>query len=256
MVHATPLAAWSASLLHREKNVRIEAALELGKLADPAAVPVLVSRLGVEPDFFVGENVVWALVRIGAPSVLPVIAVFQRGAPAARVHAAHALGKLGDARAVPALLAGLRDDDAAVVQKVVCSLGTLRDVRALPPLVAMLAEGGGSGELRGTLSDAVAAFGVAAVPALASLLDALRGDRAGVAVRVEVVEILGQLGVEAAVAPLAAALEDVDWEVRFAAVNALRRVDDAGVVHLLAPLLRDGHPHVSALAARVVRELT
>ena len=46
-----------SDLLHPDKNVRIDAALEIGKRADAAALPALLTRLGDEPDFFVRENV-------------------------------------------------------------------------------------------------------------------------------------------------------------------------------------------------------
>lgn len=253
MVHATPLAAYLANLVHADKNVRIEAALELGTLADPAAVPALVARLGVEPDFFVGENVTWALVRMGGDAVPPVIEVLQHGAAPARLHAAHVLSKLGDVRAVPALLHALRDDTVAVVQKAVYALGVLGDSRALPSLVAMV--GTGDGTLRGVVAESVAAFGAAAVPALDGLLQSPPA-RTEVAIRAEVAEILGTIGVEPVVPVLGALLEDLSWEVRFAAANALRRLDSPHVVGMLMPVVRDVHPHVAALAARVVRELT
>lgn len=253
MVHATPLAANLANLVHMDKNVRIEAALALGTLADPAAVPALVARLGVEPDFFVGENVTWALVRMGADAVLPVVAVLQGGDAAMRLHAAHTLSKLGDARAVPALVDALRDREEAVVQKVVYALGSLADMRALPSLVAMV--GRGEGAFRGAVSEAVGAFGAAAVPALAALLQSPTAQE-GVVLRTEVAEILGTIGVEAVVPVLGVLLDDPAWEVRFAAVNALRRLDSPHVVGLLMPAREDRHPHVAALASRVVRELT
>ena len=123
-------------LLHPDKNVRIEAALEIGKRADPIALPVLLDRLGAEPDFFVRENVTWAVVRMGDAAVLPVIALLANGDAAARFNAAHALSKLADSRAVPALLSTLDDPDPALVQKAAYALGRIRDARALPALVS------------------------------------------------------------------------------------------------------------------------
>lgn len=53
-----------------------------------------------------------------------------------REHAATALGRLGDARAVPSLISALSTDpDASVREHVATALGRLRDGRAVDPLV-------------------------------------------------------------------------------------------------------------------------
>jgi HEAT repeat protein len=231
--------------------VRLEAALELGKLADVHALPALLDRVGTEPDFFVRENVTWALVRMGDAAVLPLIAILERGDTTSRFHAAHTLSKLADVRAVPALLVALDASDSELVQKSVYALGALRDERALPALLARIGET--SGAFRSTLHDAVSAFGVHVVPALLAVL----ADRASaLATKVEVVEILGSIGGSEVIAPLAQALQDDAWEVRFAAVNALRRQSDAATVGTLAPATQDPHPHVRMLATRAMQDLT
>lgn len=245
------LAAWIADLQHLDKNVRIEAALELGKLANVQALPALLDRVGIEPDFFVRENVTWALVRMGDAAVLPLITILERGDHASRLHAAHTLSKLADVRAVPALMATFDASDNALVQKAVYALGALRDERALPALVARI--GDTSGAFRSTLHDAVAAFGAHAVP---SLLAVLADAGNALARKVEVVEILGSIGCSDVMVPLANALKDDAWEVRFAAVNALRRQSDAATVGTLAPATQDPHPHVRLLATRAMQDLT
>lgn len=245
------LAAWMADLQHLDKNVRIEAALELGKLADVQALPALLDRVGTEPDFYVRENVTWALARMGNAAVSPLITILERGDTASRFHAAHTLSKLGDARAVPALLAALDASDSELVQKSVYALGALRDERALPALVARIGET--SGAFRSTLHDAVAAFGAHAVP---TLLAVLADADSALARKVEVVEILGSIGGSEVMAPLAHALQDDAWEVRFAAVNALRRQSDAATVGTLASATQDPHPHVRLLATRAMQDLT
>jgi HEAT repeat protein len=240
-----------ADLLHPDKNVRIEAALEIGKLADAAAVPVLVERLGAEPDFFVRENVTWALVRMGDASVLPVIAALQGDDTGARYHAAHTLSKLADARAVPALLEALASPDVMLVQKAMYALGSIGDVRALPALIGRV--GADNGELRSTLHDAVAAFGDAAIPALEARLAA---HETPVAVSVEAAEILGSIGGSAVIDPLGEALRSEHWEVRFAAVNALFRQADPRTGPVLSLAIADAHPHVRMLATRAMQALT
>jgi HEAT repeat protein/GNAT superfamily N-acetyltransferase len=244
---ATPMATLIADLQHPDKNVRIEAALEIGKVADLSALPVLLTRLGAEPDFFVRENVTWAIVRMGDAAVLPLIALLGGDDESARFNAAHTLSKLADDRAVPALLALLDDVSPALVQKAVYALGRIGDVRALPPLVARV--GVGTRELRSTVNEALEAFGERAVAALVGRLD--DGDGA---VRVELTEILGVIGGAEAARALAIALQDAAWEVRFAAVNALRHVHDAAATDALTVANSDAHPHVRMLAARIIAD--
>jgi beta-lactamase regulating signal transducer with metallopeptidase domain len=55
-----------------------------------------------------------------------------------REHAASALGKLGDRRAVPALIETLRDENAVVREHAATALGTLGDKRAVQPLTDAL----------------------------------------------------------------------------------------------------------------------
>jgi HEAT repeat protein len=234
--------------LHPDKNVRIEAALEIGKLADPAALPALLERLGAEPDFFVRENVTWAVVRMGDAAVLPVVALLQEGDVASRFNAAHTLSKLADARAVPALLTTLDDPDPALVQKAAYALGRIRDVRALPALVSRV--GVGPRELRASVSEAVEAFGDAAVP---ELLAAFHGN--AVEVRVDSAEILGAIGGVAAVDALVSALADDAWEVRFAAVNALRESLTPTSVAGLERAVSDLHASVRMLAGRILTDM-
>ena len=236
-----------AELQHPDKNVRIESALAIGKLADPSALPALLERLGAEPDFFVRENVTWAVVRLGDVGVLPLIELLRGADESFRFNAAHALSKLADARAVPALVSLLDDPSPALVQKAVYALGRIGDARALPMLVARV--GVGSRELRSTVNEALEAFGAMAVPLLIGRLD--DGDRA---VRVELTEILGVIGGAAAARALAVALQDQAWEVRFAAVNALRHVDDAAATTALTTATSDAHPQVRMLATRMVSD--
>ncbi len=57
-----------------------------------------------------------------------------------RMNAARALGKLGNLRAVRALMNLLRDEDASVRSNAAEALGEVRDARAIPALQAMLGD--------------------------------------------------------------------------------------------------------------------
>jgi HEAT repeat protein len=238
---------WIVKLQDPDKNVRLKAVLALGESADTSTLDALLARLGTEPDFFVGDNLIWAIVRMGDAAVLPVIALLGDPSAEVRFRAAHTLSKLADARAVDGLLTALDDADVSVGQKAIYALGRIADPSALPGLVAKL--GGGSRENRATLQDALAAFGDAAVQPLTAMLKSADAN-----VRVDVTEILGSIGGSAVSDGLATALSDVDWQVRFAAVNALRGVVDPAVRPALVGASRDEHPHVRVLAMRLLEE--
>ncbi len=240
-------AALVLALEDLDKNVRIRTALALGELADAQTLPALLARFRSEPDFFVRDQLVWSVVRMGAQAVPDVIALLDDRESAVRYLAAHTLSKFADARAVDALQRALDDDDPLVAQKATYALGRIRDVRALPALVRRL--GSGSGESRTTLHDALAAFGETGLPFLLPLL-----ETAETAVRVDAVELLGAVGGSSAVALLSRATTDADWEVRFAAVNALGSAADSVARGALESATRDVHAHVRILAARLVEQ--
>jgi HEAT repeat protein len=237
-----------SDLQHPDKNVRLDAAMAFGTGAVPSAVGPLVASLATEPDFFVRETIVWALVRIGTPSVDAVGALLLHADAAVRTQAAHALSKLGDTRAAPMLRHALSDTSTAVVQKAAYSLGVLKDVKAIPALVALLEHE--SPELRNAVRDALTALGEAVV---SPLTDVISGTASSTLARVAAVEALGDTGGELIFAPLQLALSDTAWEVRFAAVQALRMQDDLRVLSMLQLATADAHPHVRLLASRVER---
>ena len=237
-----------SDLHHPDKNVRLDAAMALGTGAEPGAVGALASSLATEPDFFVRETIVWALVRIGTPSVDAVSALLLHADAAVRTQAAHALSKLGDTRVSPMLRRALCDTSTAVVQKAAYALGVLKDMTAIPALVALLEHE--APELRNAVRDALTALGEAAVPPLKAMIS---GTAASTPARVASVESLGDIGGELIFAPLQIAMCDTAWEVRFAALQALRMQDDPRVASMLQPATTDAHPHVRLLASRVQR---
>lgn len=241
------LPALLAQLSDPDKNARLRAVMALGQSGDPAALPVLLDRLRAEPDFFVRDNMSWAIASCGAVAVEPLIALLEDELPTVRYQAAHALSKLRDARAVPALLATLHDADADVALKAVYALGRIGDVRALPALTQEI--GSGSRERRTRREEALEAFGEDAIPHVSAML-----THADTAVRVEVVEVLGVIGGERAADAIAQALSDASWEVRFSALNALRGQRHASAREAFERGTRDEHAHVRALASRLLQE--
>lgn len=201
-------------LRHPDSNLRSQAALSLGKLDDSDALKLLIDALCTEPNLYVREDMTWAIVRKGDAALLPLIDLLRDPNPAARHHAAHVLGKIGDARAVEALIRALHDSDDSVVLKVVFALGQIADSRAIPALMGVL--GHENADVQSTLATVLEGFGAAAVPALAQALTHQRWP-----VREQAADILGLIGSKDAEPVLVAALQDVHWQVRFAAVTAL-----------------------------------
>ena len=145
-------------------NDRFYAMKILETIADESAVPTLISVLGIEVSG-VGAMASNALAwRVGAPAIDELLKAAADGNPEKRRNAINALGQIKNERVVPALFAGLKDDNLRVrrtaLEKIVkytgadishllitafddpelkyeaaVALGEKRDVRALPILI-------------------------------------------------------------------------------------------------------------------------
>lgn len=123
------------------KEERLWAAIRaLGELKDPRAVEPLVTLLNddkVYEEMLARE----ALVKIGKPSVEPLIALFTDKSPEKKNKwgAALALGEIEDSRAFETLVFALKDkDDYGLRRMVAQALGEIRNIRAVQPLIAAL----------------------------------------------------------------------------------------------------------------------
>jgi HEAT repeat protein len=224
------------------KSLRIRAALDLGTLADPAAVEDLVAVLCADPDFFVRETVIWSLVRFGEAAVTPLISRLRDPSACARMSAAHALGKIGNPRAVDPLIAVLTDSDLEVVARAAYALGQIGDARAGPALVRVL--GHDDRELESTLVGVLERFSRSVIE---PLIGALAHENWRT--REQAADVLRVIGAQSAAPALARLLEDSCWRVRFAAISALWRLGDAGLNRI--PAKPDGDPRVRALQSRI-----
>lgn len=158
-----------------------------------------------------------------------------------RAVAAAALGDMGSATAVPALLASLDDDDRDVRIAAARTLGRLGDTRAVEPLVEALA--------RHRLPRDIAAYallqiGRGALPRLGLLATA---DDAGV--RRTAIDLVGLLGDAADAEAIIERLRDTAAEVRAGAARALGRLGAERGTAALRGALDDRVPFVRAAAA-------
>ncbi|MGW5635150.1 HEAT repeat domain-containing protein [Streptomyces sp. NPDC003832] len=164
---AEGLAADSAS-------ARLRAAMAAGTNPQPTLVAALVARCAVEPDFSVRETLTWALTRQPADLTLPPL-LEQLGSalPQARSQALHALSKIGDRRAWPALtrelLADADDEVARSAWRAAVVMVPEGERHALA--VALATQfGRGERETRLSLSRALIALGETTRPALHTAL--------------------------------------------------------------------------------------
>ena len=191
-----------------------------------------------------------------------------------RADAAEALGDIGDAKAVEALIQALQDEVYSVVCESAVALGKIKDPRAGTPLIEALKEDRplfGIGAMR-ALAGVIWALGeLKDTRALKRLLKATKKDKEEDEViarqamlfslaeknetrlarllearREEFTEVrkqaaiaLGKIGDKRAVDRLIEVLKDEDLVVRAAAVKALEEIGDAKAVGPLLQSLRD-----------------
>lgn len=238
-----------AQLQQPDSNARSQAALALAQADDPRALDALLDALARETDVMVREDVTWALGRKGTSAVPRLIALLGHDSPDVRHNAAHALGKLADARAVDALSDVLRDEsDMRVLLKSLLALGQIRDSRAAPAVARLI--GHDDPDVQAMVNNVLEQFGPGAVP---PTLAALNDEQPQV--REHAAHILGLLGEDAAVPALATALTDAHWEVRFAAATALAEIGTPAARAAFQAALNDADARVRQLAQALAKRM-
>jgi HEAT repeat protein len=228
-------------------HARCRAALELGTRADPAAAEALIAAFKKESDDYVRETLVRALVRVGDLVVEPLISLLTSDNRQLRHHAAHALSKLRDTRAVDPLIAALGDPEPSVVYKAAFALGRIGDSRAIGSLIVLLDHT--ATEVRAAASDALEMIGQAAVPALVAAF-----DQGSAVVREQVVHLLATVAGPAAEEIAHRAAHDETAPVRMAGLATLAKVTGDQTVRAAASAaLNDSDAGVRALASRLLK---
>ncbi|WP_138007535.1 HEAT repeat domain-containing protein [Halalkalirubrum salinum] len=219
--------------------VRKRAAELLGELVDESDTEIVGSLVAVamsDDDEGVRAAAIDALDEIGAGAVEQLLVKvtgtkIQQGAtwatakrfaaalssdiPELRMAAANALGNLGEASAIPALLSALDDEYSAVRIRVCKALGTLEHPRAVEPLIRQLDDS--RGQVRLAAANALATIGNDR--ALSALLDMLSDENPEIR-RISTVA-LGNARSVRVVEPLADTLSDNNARVRSAAVFSI-----------------------------------
>jgi hypothetical protein len=201
-------------------------------------IPGLIRALR-HPDTEVQWKAATALGSLGPPAISHLIRRLPTRNRAAKLGIVAALGETRDPRAIEPLVKDLRDPSAEVRWGVALALGEIGDGRAIAPLIPCLRDPdryvrygtalalqrlgwtpGNDGErasLQLGLQDwaGLAALGPPAIPAL----DLALRDRERT-VRLRAVEVLGEIGNDAAIPAILRGLRDPDDEVRWQAVLA------------------------------------
>jgi HEAT repeat protein len=164
-----------------------------------------------------------------------------------RAFAAELLGRVGGAKAVPALLSTIQatqTEDSDVREIALRALARIGDPGAVGPLIAALASA--DSWLAPRIADILARHGELAVAPLVELLSSKARDPA----RAWAANVLGEVRAGRALPVLVQALDDPDDEVRGKAATALGRLGDRrAVAPLLEHLLTDPAPFVRARIA-------
>lgn len=237
------------TLIHQlsnpDRTLRSEAIFALDAYPAADLVTIFMDALQTEEDFFVREDIIWSLARLGKRVVNPLIGLLKSPKAELRQHAAHALGKIADSAALePLVETMLQDENPAVVARVIGSLGQLRNPEAVPALIILL--GHEDPEVKSALLRVLALFGDAALP---GLLASLQDDNPRI--REQAADGLGLIAHESAIPALTEALQDREWEVRFAAATALSYISDEALREILPALHQDAHHLVRSLAERL-----
>lgn len=179
----TKVARLDRALGAGEASARLQAALTAGIHADDAFLPILIDRCAVEPDFYVRDMLTWAITRHDRTEAVELLLrELVSVIPQARSQALHSLSKIRDPRAWSAItMSLLRDADDEVAKAAWRTAAGLAPELERGDLARELGRnfGRGDGELRRSLSRAIAMLGPAAEPIVAEATESSDPDVRG-----------------------------------------------------------------------------
>ena len=278
--------------VRRPSRSIFKALIDLGMPAIPSLIGVLknenctlrqaaaesLDRIGWIPDRGESGATYWVAKRnwdlcvaIGAPAVLPVIEALKNDSSSIRWDAAEALGRIGDARAVPSLKNALKDENSSVRRAVIEALGKIGAPAVLPLIDALE---NGDDDARWTAAKVLGKIGgTQAVPALINALRKSSVCRAAAKAldnigwspdggEVSAIYWIAKKKLDhcvrigtPAVLPLVDALRNDDDDVRCAAAEALGKLADVRAVPPLVQVLKDEASNVRRASAEALGKL-
>jgi HEAT repeat protein len=214
----------------------------LGWLEGPAVQKAMALLLGRQTA---RAEVVKALVRYGADVIDLLVPQLEAEDIETRHAAAVALGRIGDQRATPALVAAMQRDEALVLP-VATALARIGDSRGYEPLIALI------GHPEPAARHAVvAALNSIGHPAMAERVATLLRDPDPL-VRESAVRIAGYFGYPACVDGVLACCLDTEESIRRIALEHLPFLEYEPVVGMLANALEHDTPRARAGAAQAL----
>ncbi len=248
IVRQTISAAATARVLdalpHLSGEALRHAVIVLSWIPDPLIPPALATLLGSAD---VRHEVVEALVRFGGPAADLLIAHLAAGDAGTKRAAVVALGRMGEARATPALIALLGDDDERDVWGVVmAALARLGDRRAFAPLLERLGDSDTA-----VRQGAIGALNSIGDPSMCERILPMLDDPSPF-VRESAVRVAGYFGYADCVDKVLACCQDPEESVRAAALEHLPYFDDDRALPALTAALTHDEPRARAAAARAL----
>jgi HEAT repeat protein len=245
--HPAALDALTRALEHPIKDVRIAAASVFPDRTNPKILPGLI-------EAYVDAVETW--IQRGTPGdapaskpLLEAIATFGASATPGLLNALkwlgveprhylprrailEALGKTGNAAAVPALEEALQDEEEGIRGVAAEALGKLGETAGATALRSALAD-----PKSGVRHEAARSLGLLRdAGAVSALIECLQNDTSSI--RAEAAQALGKIGDTSSVPALIAALQDENNSVKKAVVAALGRLGDTAAMTHLRSLLK------------------
>ncbi|MHB9134473.1 MAG: HEAT repeat domain-containing protein [Armatimonadota bacterium] len=221
--------------LVRDDKFSYDATSVLSKAKEPRAIPILIDAM--ESPSMAKWRVMPALVSIGAPSFEPVLALLDDGRPWVRGIAATILGKLGDHRAIPALIIALKDPGRQVRAAAAEALGVLKADTAVLPLTTVLQDPYDS--VQTAAAKALTALKAATPETVTALRPLLRHD--DYIVRYTAATALAIAHDEKAVIMLLDGIHQSQPTIRRLSIDGLAQVDDPRADQALLGLLSNSN---------------
>ncbi len=252
--HAMLRDALRSALGDNDEDVRGKAALHLADMHDASGLSILLAMLD-GGDARETQLAGYALHNIGAEAVESLLAILADTSrtPQTRVRAAEALGKIGDTRAIPGLLAALKDDDSQVrmgAEKVLGELKAQEPSESLREVLASPAAEGNAEERLTTLIALAKVGDTTVIPALldmiASVVDENGSPRGSLAQGVRAAHALVALN-EPGLEALRAVIEQGNQWTVWCALQALHERDKPAL-SILQAMARDPRPEIRAKA--------
>ncbi len=232
---------------HHSRDLQRIAIATAGELRDPSVVPDLIKLLD-DSGPAVRKTISIALGTIGDARAVTALLSLGIEDPHVKIPASDAISQIGPAASEP-LVKALADRESGLVLEAVVMLGRLKVVEAARPLIRVLE--GGSWVHRAHAAQALGNLGDTRV--LGALQKALGDSNPNV--RANAAAALGQLKDTACLAELRKCLQDTDRDVVTQTVIALGRIGDARAASALVPFLDSTDPNLRLLVAEALGDL-